>query len=240
MSTVLLEHEGELRSGEVIERPNRFVLEVQFESETARVFLGDPGALEVLSPGDTVLCSPVSDAERKTDFDAIAVKEADFYVSLRATLANRLFGLAIEKGCIPRFAEYSIIEQEPEFPTHGRGDFLLGHPEKHHDIYVEVKSCTHAEESVGKFPDRQTERGRRHLRTLIELVEEGLEAHLVFIAQRPDVESIQPFREVDSEFADLLGEADTAGVGIHALTIEFDPPQYLLNRPAIPVEISYS
>lgn len=237
MDDLLLEHDGELCRGEVVDRPNRFVLKIRFDAETARVFLGDPGALEFLSPGDPVLCSPATDPERKTEYDAIAVDTGDCYISLRSTLANTIFERAIEDQLISRFAGYSIVEREPVFPTHGRGDFRLDHPTGSQDVFVEVKSCTHAEDGVGKFPDRQTKRGRRHLQTLMGLVGDDTETHLVFVAQRPDVDSIEPFRAVDPEFADLLGEAKNSGVGIHAMSVEFDPPEYRLRNASLPVNI---
>lgn len=238
MPDPLFVHEDSLVSGHVVERPNRFVLRVKFdEEEPERVFLGDPGALEVVSPGVTVLCSPVQDEDRKTSYDAIAVEVGDIYVSLRAALANDLFGEAIRRNAIPGLSGYTITSREPQLPEHGRSDFLLTPPSKQEDVYVEVKSCTHAEDGVGKFPDRPTKRGRRHLQSLQELVESGTEAHLVFVAQRPDVEVITPFREVDPDFASLLEKAAATGVGIHAISIRFDPPEYYLHNAQVPVEI---
>lgn len=237
MADPLLIHDGELISGTVIERPNRFVLRVLFSKggEPERVFLGDPGALEVLTPGVTVHCSPVADENRKTAYDAIAAEVDEINVSLRAALANDLFEAALAQERLPDFAGYTIHKREPSLPDHGRADFILTPPNKTGETYVEVKSCTHAENGVGKFPDRPTERGRRHLRSLQQLVKEGTEAHLVFVAQRPDIETIIPFREVDPDFADLLDEAQEDGVNIHAIAIEFEPPEYRLTDADIPV-----
>ena len=64
--------------------------------------------------------------------------------------------------------------------------------------YVEVKSCTHLEDGTAKFPDRQTERDRRHLQSLEKLHSDGYEAHVVFVVQRPDVERFHPYRNVTS------------------------------------------
>lgn len=100
-----------------------------------------------------------------------------------------------------------------------------------------MKSATFVEDGVAKFPDRQTERGRRHLRSVEYLVGEGTEAHVVFVVQRPDVRALRPYREVDPEFADLLGRVRAAGVGVHAIATEFAPPSYLLRDPALPVEL---
>jgi sugar fermentation stimulation protein A len=105
--------------------------------------------------------------------------------------------------------------------------------------YVEIKSCTHVENGVAKFPDRPTERGRRHLKKLIKLARNGISCYVVFIIQRPDARIFSPFREVDAQFAELLKEAYKAGVIVRAMTTEFDPRDktiYLMN-PHLPLLI---
>lgn len=250
MPSRLLEHDGALVPGTVVERPNRFIIRVRFadepqqeadtsgesEREPERVHLGDPGALRVLQPGSTVLCRPVDDSSRKTDWDAIAVRaeDADCWVSLRPALANDLFVEALDGGYLTGFPVYESIEREPSLPDHGRADVKLSTADG--PVFVEVKSCTHVEDGVAKFPDRQTERGRKHLRSLRDLVEDGVDARLVFVVQRPDAAVLRPFREVDPEFADLLAEVRDAGVGVHAISVAFEPPAYVLAASNIPVE----
>lgn len=247
MTATLLEHEGALVPGTVVERPNRFVLRVRFDdgatsedaekSEPERVHLGDPGALRMLKPGSTVLCRPVDDVSRKTDWDAIAVRveDAECWASLRPALANDLFVAALDGGYLTGYPVFGSLEREPTLPDHGRADVKLSTDDG--PVYVEVKSCTHVEDGVAKFPDRQTERGRKHLRSLRDLVASGIDARLVFVVQRPDVAVLRPFREVDPEFADLLAEVREAGVGVTAMSVAFEPPGYVLAAANIPVAL---
>lgn len=230
--------DGDLVRGEIVDRPNRFVVTVAFDGPPERVFLGDPGALEnVIEAGRPILCSPANDPDRKTGYDAIAVRAGDIYVSVRAAFANELFRIAISKGLIPPFDGYRILESEPKLPDHGRTDFLLEGPAGDPG-WVEVKSCTHVEDGIAKFPDRQTERGRRHLRALETFVEDGDEAHVVFVVQRPDAQVFRPYRTVDSEFADLLARVAEAGVGLHAIVTAFEPPTYWLRSADLPIELA--
>lgn len=234
----LLTIDDPLITGMVVDRPNRFVVRVRFDDSPERVFLGDPGALEdILEPGREILCSPVDDPDRATDYDAIAVRVDETYVSVRAALANDLFERALTRDALPAFLGYDLVEREPQLPDHGRTDFLLVTPDEE-SAYVEVKSCTHVEVGVAKFPDRQTERGRRHLRSLEAFNEEGYETHVVFVVQRPDVERFQPYRDVDPEFADLLATVRDAGVGVHAITTACDPPHYVLHENSLPIALS--
>jgi len=251
MNERLLTREADPVTGEFVERVNRFVIRVDFGDEVGRAFLGDPGALrDILVPGYEVLCEPVDDPERATDYDAIAIRvpgAADVsgpgedggpvHVSLRAALANDLFAGALDGGHLPQFEWAGEVTREPALPDHGRADFHLATGDGSREAFVEVKSATHVENGVVKLPDRQTERGRRHLRSLESLLDESTEAHLAFVVQRPDVESLRPFREVDPEFADLLARVSDAGVEVHALVTAFDPPHYSLRRTDLPVEL---
>lgn len=237
MLRVLDTVDDDLIEGMVVGRPNRFVLNVRFEGGDEEVFLADPGALEVVSNGSTVLCRRVDDPDRETDYDAIAVEAGDFYVSLRAAFAETLFETAFTQSWLPAFEGYDLVERQPELPDHGRGDFLFAAPEGS-ETFVEIKSCTHATDGIGKFPDRPTERGRRHLESLAEIAESGSEAHLVFVAQRPDIDVITPYREIDPDFADLLLDVTQRGVALHGIVTEFQPPEYLLRKEQIPVRLS--
>lgn len=233
----LLTHDGELVTGTVVDRPNRFVVRVRFDGPIERAYLGDPGALEdIVVAGYGILCSPVDDPDRATSFDAVAVRVDDRYVSVRPALANDLVERAIRRGLLPRFDAYSVRRREPSLPDHGRSDLLLDPPDGDPAV-VEVKSCTHVEGRVARFPDRQTERGRRHLRSLEALVEDGREAHVVFVVQRPDVDRFSPHRAVDPAFAHLLARVRTSGVGVHAISTDFDPPHYRLTHAALPVDL---
>lgn len=237
MADPLYTHDDDLVAGTVVDRPNRFVLLTRFDGDTERVYLGDPGELStVLESGSEVYCTPVDDQDRTTDYDAIAVRVGDQFVSVRAALANDLFEAMLAQGALEAFRGYDLVAREPALPEHGRTDFLLADPDGA-DAYVEVKSCTHVEDGVVKFPDRPTRRGRRHLRSLEELAAAGVETHVVFVVQRDDASVFRPFRAVDPAFADLLERVRDAGVGVHAVTTAFEPPKYYLRNPNLPVDI---
>jgi len=241
MST-LLTRDAETVTGEFVERKNRFVIRVDFGDSVGDVYLGDPGKLRgILVPGNEIRCEPVDDPDRATDYDAITARvgggREPVHVSLRAALANDLFAAVLDGGHMPEFEWSDSVAREPQLPTHGRADFRLSTAENDRTAYVEVKSTTHVDDRVAKFPDRPTERGRRHLQSLESLVGDGVEAHLVFVVQRPDVERWEPFREVDPEFADLLAQVVDAGVDIHAIVTAFDPPHYRLERADLPTKI---
>lgn len=228
----------DFEEGEIVERPNRFILIVRLGSSTERVYLANPGALStVISVGRKVLCEPASGADRKTDYNAFAILVEDIYVTVGSTFANTIFSEALKREILEDFREWAVISQEPSFPNHGRADFLLEKDGGEGEAYVEVKSCTHVENGIAKFPDRPTKRGRRHIESLMKLSEGGIESHIVFVVQRPDAEEFQPFESVDPEFSNLLRKAEKVGVNIHALSNEFEPPEVFLKEGKLPVNL---
>lgn len=234
----IFSYEGDLRHGTFVARPNRFTLVVRFGEGEERVYLQNSGGLEtVLETGRTVLCRPAANDDRKTDFDAIAVDVDGTWVTVDASLPNTVFDRGVRRGLIPRFAGYRVLDREPALPGGGRADLRLATPTDGTAL-VEVKSNTHVVDGTSKFPDRPTERGRRHLRQLTDLVSrERTECHVVFVVQRPDARRVVPFREVDPEFADQLVAAADAGVTLSAISTAFSPPDVLLHDPALPVAV---
>lgn len=84
-----------------------------------------------------------------------------------------------------------------------------------------MKSCTLVKDSVALFPDAPTERGRRHVRTLVEAKKGGYRTCVLFIVQRTDAQVFAPNDEIDPEFGKALRNAFLEGVEIFAYCSEF-------------------
>lgn len=238
MKKLLLKYEADLKKGKIVERPNRFTLIVRMDHSRERVYLSNPGALStVIVPGREVLYEPARGRNRKTDYNAFAIGVDDIYVTVSSIFANEIFSKVLEGGFLSEFENFSIIFREPPLPDQGRTDFLLENEVSGDRAYVEVKSCTHVENAIAKFPDRPTERGRRHLKSLAKLVEDGVRGYIVFVVQRPDAVKFQPFREVDPEFADLLKGVEESGVNVRAISTEFKPPRIYLKNKNLPISL---
>lgn len=232
----LLKYAGSFWRGEIVDRPNRFTLRLRMGPSIERVYLPNPGRLStVLSPGRKILCEKCISSARKTHFNAFAVRVHRFYVTVNSSFANAIFSAAVEGGALKEFEGCEIASREKQFKD-GRIDFVLRSPQGE-EIYVEVKSCTHVEQGTAKFPDRPTERGRRHLAILSKLAEGGARCYVVFVVQRPDARAFEPFREVDPKFADMLREAVEKGVKVRAISTEFRPPNLYL-RKNLPISMT--
>ncbi len=145
-------------------RDNRFRATVYVDGQQVWAHIPNSGRLnELFTSGRPVWLAPADNPDRKTAYDLKLVEYASILVSVDARLPNPLFAEALTARRIPGF-EYPNIEQEVMLGD-SRLDFRLTGSEG--ICCVETKSVTLVEESVAKFPDVPTTRGRRHLDEVI-------------------------------------------------------------------------
>ncbi|MCP8312015.1 MAG: DNA/RNA nuclease SfsA [Candidatus Methylarchaceae archaeon HK02M1] len=211
--------EGRTLKGLFQERRNRFLALVKVEDMILPSFLPNPGRMyELLTPGKEVLLREVFKEKRRTSYDLIGVFHRGQTVSVDSRLPNRLVLEALKNRDIEELSEYNIIKPEYAY-RYSRFDFLLTNG--HEPCILEVKSCTLVKDRVALFPDAKTERGRRHLRDLIESKKEGYRACVLFIVQRTDALFLAPNDETDPQFGKILRDAASKGVEVYAYYSNF-------------------
>ena len=198
------------------ERPNRFVVHADVVGRTVVAHLADPGRLrELLVPGARMGLRPEPESPtRKTRWTALLVEspDGDGWVSVNTTLPNLLVDRALRAGAMAEFRGWRYVRREVTWGG-SRLDFLL-EGEGGGRLYVEAKSVTLVEDGVALFPDAVTARGARHLEELIDVVEAGHAAAVLFVLQRPDAHRIVAARHIDPVFADTLARAAASGVRV--------------------------
>jgi sugar fermentation stimulation protein A len=106
---------------------------------------------------------------------------------------------------------------------------------------VEIKNVTmasgevHSKKGTAHFPDAVTERGQKHLRELMKLVESGHSAEIFFTIQRGDCHQFSPADEIDPEYGKLLRQAQKAGVRVTAALVEVSKDGIVLSGATVPV-----
>ena len=219
--------------GTFVERPNRFLVHFERGHELHHPHLADPGRLtELLTLGAQLLMSP-AEGRRKTAFTVELVQAQGRWIVINSMMPNRLVGAGLTDGSFDDLPTFDGFRREPR-DEGGRCDCLLRPPER--TFWLEVKGCSLVEDRVGLFPDAPTERGRRHLRHLIEVIRDGQGAGVLFVVGRDDADSLRPTSKTDPEFAALLGEAESEGVALTAYRCRPDPEAVCLDRK-IPVHI---
>jgi sugar fermentation stimulation protein A len=206
-------------------QPNRFTVTVepgwQATLDLVPTYLSNTGNLRaILRPGAQVLVTPATGAHRKLPYTLVLAKQWGRWVAVDANLAPKLLAEALEEDRLPGFRGWRLERREPAVEG-GRLDLLLRRGGRR--LWLEAKCTTLVVNGVARFPNPATERGRRHLRTLTEMVRAGEQAAVCFVAQRSDGRRFGTLPRVDPEFADLLAEARAAGVRCHAYRCRVSP-----------------
>ncbi|WP_417596346.1 DNA/RNA nuclease SfsA [Oceanospirillum sp.] len=162
-------------------------------------------------------------------------------ICVNTAQANRIVKEALQSKVLAELAAYDSIKPEVKYGAeNSRIDFLLtaeGLP----NCYVEVKSATLLDESFGKgqgfFPDAVTERGRKHLRELQQMVAEGHRAILLFCVNHTGIDQISVADHIDPAYGRVLREALQAGVEVLAYKSLIDTETIQLWQ-SVPVVLS--
>lgn len=207
--------------GTFIRRYKRFFADVRLaDGRVVTAHCPNTGAMSTCQkPGWPVLLRPATDPRRRLAYTWELVHNGRCWICVNTQQANRLVARALEAGIVRELSdEYppgrTVLRREVAWPGGGgRSDFMLA---GRRDCYVEVKSVTLKQGGVLLFPDAPSERGRRHLRALMDVAARGQRAVLLFLAQRSDGRVVRAARSIDPEYAELLLRAQRAGVEVLA------------------------
>ncbi len=219
---------GEVVPGVFLSRPNRFIAHVLLQGQEVVCHVKNTGRCrELLQPGVQVWLEKGTNPNRKTAWDLITVQKGDRLVNMDAQAPNRAFGEWAKN------LEPGVVSVRPEvFFEDSRLDFLLETETGRH--YVEVKGVTLESGGHVYFPDAPTERGVRHLHTLMQAVEQGHRATAFFVVQMENVLDFAPNDGTHPAFGQALRQAAEAGVQVLAYSCHVTPKEMEIDRE-IPV-----
>ncbi|KXG76761.1 DNA/RNA nuclease SfsA [Thermotalea metallivorans] len=224
---------GELLEAVFIKRLNRFLAEIEVQGNLHKAHVPNTGRMkELLVEGARVIVRCISDGNRKTKYDLIMVYKGQDLVAIDAKLPNVLLEKALKENGIHPLEGFSHVQREVRF---GKSRFDLALSNGSNLAFVEAKCVTYVgEDQAASFPDAPTERGRKHVLELIDVVKENMRGAVVFIVQREDALYFTPNRNIDPKFADAVTEAAKAGVEFYAFLCKVAPREIKLWKP-IPV-----
>ncbi|MDC7235013.1 MAG: DNA/RNA nuclease SfsA [Spirochaetales bacterium] len=218
-------------TGELVSRPNRFIVMVRLPDGVVRAHCPNPGRLiELMNPGRTMILEKSRTPGRKTEWTLAAAEYNGETVPLYSARANAITGELI----IPRlFPEAREVKAEYSF-GHSRFDWHFFNGDK--EIFLEVKACTLIEEGVAMFPDAPSLRASRHIEELAAIGEDdNREAHVVFVIMNPETELFIPNLHTDPDFALTLSRCQDR-VSYHGVSASCTPEGNLnLSRIDVPV-----
>lgn len=226
-----------LIAGTLIKRYKRFLADVELDTgEIVTAHCPNTGAMTgCAEQGCKVYLSPSDNPKRKLAYTwELAVTPENHWIGIHSAKANRLVEEAWENNRLTGFQQYSRCQREVAYGREkSKIDLLLSGPDDQR-CYIEVKSVTLLQQGQGYFPDAVSTRGQKHLRELMEVVQEGHRGVLFFCVQHTGISSVSGAAHIDPQYAELLQQAKASGVEVCTWGCRINPAEIQLDRPLNP------
>ncbi|MBJ7539987.1 DNA/RNA nuclease SfsA [Marinomonas transparens] len=223
-----------LIEGRLIKRYKRFLSDIKLSSgEVVVAHCPNTGSMKrCQQDGARVWLSKSDNPKRKLGYTWELVEVDEKYLAcINTGYPNKLVGEAIANGVVSELLGYAEQKAEVRYGEKSRIDWLLT-DESSNKCYVEVKNVTLLEEDgLGYFPDAVTERGRKHLYELADMVDMGHRAVMFFCVSHTGIGSVTPAAHIDGKYAKALWEAIDRGVEIVAYRVAIDLQGMVVTEP---------
>jgi sugar fermentation stimulation protein A len=244
-----------LLEGVLIERYKRFFADVEYKGEKITIHVPNTGSLKgVIDKTQKQKCwfSLHGDETKKLKGTLEAVQAANgTWVGVNTANPNKIVQEAIQgaidskKTHFAHWKDYAFYKSEYKISKETRLDGVFCKKEadlenaKAKKHFIEIKNTTYVEKVGGKliamFPDAVTERGQKHIREMMELIEQGHKAELIFTIQRDDVKGFAAAQNIDPEYAKLLRQAQKKGLIVSPVVAALDQTEVYLTKKILDV-----
>jgi len=224
-----MDFQQKLVPGKLIRRYKRFLADVELENgDIVIAHCTNSGSMKTcIEDGAQVYLSPASDPKRKTRYTWEIIYINNDWVGINTTNANKIAIEEIRSGEINKLKGYNIIKPEVKFHDSRFDIYAENDSEK---CFIEVKNVSMKIGEFARFPDAVTNRGKKHLQTLIKAKEEGYRAVMLYIIQRMDVKFFGPAWEIDEKYSEALVKAYKQGVEIIPYRVDVSPDSIKISK----------
>ena len=224
-----------LTHGRLVRRYKRFLADVVLDDGTKAVaHCTNSGSMKTcLEAGAEVWLSPAADPKRKTRYTWEMIRIDGDWVGINTSQPNALALEWVTKGLLPGLEGLDGLRREVRWED---SRFDLYGEQDGRGCFMEVKNVTMKEGERALFPDAVTERGRKHLQTLVRVKKAGMRAVMLYVVQRMDVRIFSPARDIDPAYGKALDEAVHQGVEIIVAQARVSPEGIEFHR-VLPVEL---
>ena len=206
-----------LQSAILIKRYKRFLADVKLDNgEIITIHCANTGAMTgCANEGDIVWFSISNNSKRKYPLSwELTQTHQNDWICVNTIRANQIVKEAIVNNELEEFLYYNDIKSEVKYGLeNSRIDLLLTNLDQN-ACYIEVKSVTFCNpiNKFGYFPDAITNRGQKHLRELINIVNQGKQAVVFFLVLHTGIDYFSPANNIDTIYSSLLKQAHQCGV----------------------------
>jgi sugar fermentation stimulation protein A len=206
-----------LVKGTLVKRYKRFLADVLLCDGTIVIaHCANTGSMKSCwKEGDTVYLTHDPRPGRKLAYSWELSETEGGFIGINTARPNLIVERALQSGLVAELKGFHTLRREIKYGKESsRIDLLLEFEDRY--TYVEVKNTTLLDGDRVRFPDSVTERGRKHLRELIQMVAEGHRGVIFFLVNRPEGKAFSPADAIDPGYGETLREAHGKGVELLA------------------------
>jgi len=225
-----MEFTKSLIKGKLIKRYKRFFTDVKLGKEIVTAHCPNTGSMKgLLDEGNEVYLLPNNDPKRKLKYGLEIIKSRKNLVGVNTHMANRIVEHGLKNNLVNELKNNDIIKPEVFFNKETRFDFLL--EKKSQKTFVEVKNVTlFRNKDTAEFPDAPTERGIKHLLTLIDAIKKSYKTYLIFLVQIQNMKYFKIAKDIDEEYYNTYLIAKKAGVNFLAYRCDISSKKIFIDK----------
>ena len=225
-----MEFTKSLIKGKLIKRYKRFFVDAKINKETVTAHCPNTGSMKgLLDEGNEVYLLKHDDPKRKLKFGLEIINAQKNLVGVNTHLANKIVNHGLKNNLIKELKNSDTIKPEVFFNKETRFDFFI--KKNKQKIFLEVKNVTlFRDKKTAEFPDAVTSRGSKHLLTLINAINKGYKAYLLFLVQVQNMEKFKIASDIDSEYYKNYLTAKKAGVNFLAYRCKISPKKIFIEK----------
>ena len=225
-----MEFTKSLIKGKLIRRYKRFFTDIKLNKKIITAHCPNTGSMKgLLDEGNEVFLLQNNDPKRKLKYGLEIIKARKNLVGVNTHMANHIVHHALKNNLIKELKNNKSIKSEVYYNDETRFDFLLEKNEK--KIFLEVKNVTlFRNKNTAEFPDAVTSRGSKHLLTLIDAINKGYKAYLLFLVQIQNMKYFKIAKDIDVEYYKNFNIAKKAGVNFLAYRCKINSKKIFIDK----------
>lgn len=220
MSRTLLERR-DLVPGRLVRRYQRFLADVELaDGSLTTAHCTNTGTMKTCwAPGDLVLLAASDNPARKLKYTWVACHHERTWIGVETGIPNKVVAEAARRDVLPGCPGLREVRTEVKYGSERSRIDVWARDVQGREVFIEVKNSTLKVGDWVCFPDAVTERGRKHLRELQAMVQEGHRGVIAFFLHRHDIQFFDAAREIDPAYAEALELAAASGVEVLPLAV---------------------
>ena len=225
-----MEFTKSLIKGKLIKRYKRFFTDIRLKKKVVTAHCPNTGSMKgLLEKGNDVYVLPNNNPKRKLKYGLEIIKTRKNLVGVNTHLANKIAYHALKNNLVKELKNNDEIKPEVFFNKNTRFDFLIRKNKQ--KSFLEVKNVTlFRNKDTAEFPDAVTDRGSKHLLTLIDAIKKGYKAYLLFLIQIQNMEYFKIAKDIDPLYYKNFLLAKQAGVNMLAYRAKISTSKIIVEK----------